>query len=367
MNFQNAYLNAAKSDAQRKSLDEKLALQRLQEERVRLQNEGTQGKQDTRINILDLIKQATAPQTITGATTRYTGDVGNEIPGEYLPNEGATGKNNIYETTPQNYNDPFFAGSTAPLYTNQPEKIAQDSGVSQVWHTPSTTITPDMANPDNLDQLSTQVMAAGGKPGDYGVPTLAETIKMRQEAKKNTNAIKDSKIPDVLMAHGYPYDESLSTVDNWNNAMTNSDPETKTKMMEALKGEKITRPQASEVRSEILRRFAGSLAPEKMPLYSSDTGNINEAAYYNHLNDYDRKSYDFINKQAEMYSQQGLTPTMATEKAIEDHYKWMQAQGWDYDFKNKQWIPSGNQTNSQVSEKKYRINPETGKKQVWVE
>ena len=94
-----------------------------------------------------MIQQATDPRTITGKTTRYTGE-NDPFPEEYLPSN-YQGKDVIYETNADSYKDPFFEGSTNPVYTNLPGKVA-DEGVQQMWHTPSETVTPDMSNPDTL-------------------------------------------------------------------------------------------------------------------------------------------------------------------------------------------------------------------------
>ena len=62
----------------------------------------------------------------------------------------------------------------------------------------------------------------------------ADQAKVEQEQKARYE-VDTKKIPEVLLAHGYQYDESMTPVDNWHNAINSVDPRTKQSMQDALK------------------------------------------------------------------------------------------------------------------------------------
>ena len=103
--------------------------------------------------------------------------------------------------------------------------------------------------------------------------------------------------------------------------------------------EKINRAQSSDIRSEILRRFSEVVPVEKIGASMTTAGNIDETLFYKTvLSDKGKESYNYINKQAETYSQKGDTPSEAIDKAIEDNFKRLKRQGIDYDYENKRWV-----------------------------
>lgn len=202
------------------------------------------------------------------------------------------------------------AGDT--IYTNRPDQYQGEEVYRQEYTPPPAQVQPDMNTPEGARQRYAQLIISG----------VPEHIAYKDVAlgAKTTEPEEIRKLKMI-----YPGEDLATAHEKYRTA--------------GQKEEKPIRPQSTEVRQEIMRRFLPMVNADKMKGIFSPSGNIAEPLFYQEgLDKYGKESYDYVNKQAEIYSQKGFNPTESTEKAISDNTQRLYKEGWTYDNEKDQWI-----------------------------